>query len=212
MSDILRRSVPTTLARVDRSTLECRFVPFDVTAIAVDPLPDGTLDRYKEAFAPTVFDRQLKAAEKQVGVFQRITAVDEHGGSKIGFTTALRRESDGLYGSVRLLPSRIDDVEALLDEGVNNLSVEFIALRGGTKHLDDGTRLRTAGHLVRVALVSQGAYEGAEVLAMRDAEDAVVAADREYQDEMADLDEYLARAMETQAKWNERIGSAPATG
>lgn len=207
MSEILRRSMPTTLERVDRSTLEGLFVPFGVTANVEDPLPDGTVDRYKEAFAPTALDRQLKAAEKQVGVFQRITAIDEHGGSKLGVTTTLRRESDGVYGSVRLLPSRVDDVDALLEEGVKNLSIEFIPLRGGTKQLEDGTRLRTDVHLIRVALVAQGAYEGAEVLSVRDAEDAAATADREYQDAMTDLDTYLAQALETQAKWNERISS-----
>lgn len=201
MSEILFRSLPTTLERVDRSTLECRFVPFDVTAIAIDPLPDGTVDRYQEAFAATVFDRQLKAAEKEPGVFQRITAFDEHRGSKLGFTTVLRRESDGIYGSVRVLPSRVDDVEALLEEGVNNLSIEFVALRGGTRRLSDGTRLRTDAHLRGVALVSQGAYQGAEVLAMRDDEGPVAQVEAEYAASMAELEAFLVASRERQERW-----------
>ena len=208
MADVLKRAMPTTLERVDKRTLACRYVPFGVTAVAVDPTPDGGLDRYHEEFAPSVFDRQIAAAAKAGGVLQRITLIDEHtseSGSKVGYTVALRREADGIYGEARLLPSRIDDVDALLEDGIDKLSVEFLPHRGGTKLMRDGVRLRTDAHLLKVALVPQGAYEGSEVLAMREADDLVAQVDAEYQAVADDLDAWLAEAAASQAQWNARL-------
>lgn len=208
MAEILRRAMPTSLERVDRRTLSCRYLPFGVTAVAVDPMPDGTLERYHEEFAPTVLDRQIAAAAKAGGVLQRITLIDEHtseSGSKVGYTVALRRESDGIYGEARLLPSRIDDVDALLEDGINKLSVEFLPHRGGTKLMRDGVRLRCDAHLLKVALVPQGAYEGSEVLAMREAEDLVAQVAAEYQAEVDDLDSWLAEQTARQAEWTARL-------
>jgi len=207
MPEVLRRAMPTQLERVDRRTLACRYVPFGITAIAIDALPDGGLDRYQEQFGETVFDRQLAAAGKGDGVFQRVSMVDEHheGLGKIGFTTLLRKESDGIYGEARLLPSKVDDVEALLEEGIDKLSVEFFPHRGGTKLLRDGTKLRVDAHLHRVALVAQGAYTGSEVLALREAQDMVAEVDAEYQAEVDDLDAFLAEAAQKQAQWNSRL-------
>lgn len=207
MTEPLRRSTPTQLERVDRRTLSVRYCPFDVVANVADPTPDGGIDRYREMFSSTVFDRQLAAAGKADGVLQRITMVDEHheGLGKVGFTTDLRREADGVYGTVRLLPSKVPDVEALLDEGVDKISVEFLPHRGGTRTLADGTRVRCDAHLLRVALVAQGAYEGSEVLAMREAEDLVATVDAEYQTTVDDLDAFLAEAAARQAEWQARI-------
>src|SRR5436190_6902392 len=203
----LHRAMPTQLERVDQRTLACRYCPFGVRANAIDPLPDGGIDRYVEEFASTVFNRQLSAAEKADGVIQRITLIDEHheGLGKVGFTTELRREADGIYGVVRLLPSKIDDVTAMLDEGVDKLSVEFTPFRGGTKMLPDGTRLRTDAHLHRVALVAQGAYTGSEVLALREAAEEVAAVDAAYEADMNELDAWLAAEQATQQRWAERL-------
>jgi phage head maturation protease len=206
--DVLKRAMPTTLERVDRRTLACRYIPFGIKAVAIDSLPDGGLERYMEEFGPTVLDRQLRAAEKAGGVLQRITLVDEHtsgNGAKVGFTVAMRRESDGIYGEARLLPSRIDDVEALLDDGVNQLSVEFLPHRGGTRLMRDGTKLRMDAHLLKVALVPEGAYAGSEVLAMREAEDLVTQVDAEYTAFSDDLDAFLADAAARQAELNARL-------
>lgn len=210
MADLLKRAMPTTLERVDKRTLACRYAPFGVKANAVDVLPDGTIDRYVEEFAGTIFDRQFAAASKAEGVVQRITIVDEHhdGLGKVGFTTLLRKENDGVYGEVRLLPSKVDDVQAMLDEGVDKLSVEFSPFRGGTRNLPDGTRLRTDAHLHRIALVAQGAYVGSEVLAMREAEETVAAVDAAYQAGIDDLNAWLAEATATQAKWAARVTSS----
>lgn len=211
MVDVLKRSIPTSIERTDKRTLECRFAPFGVTANVFDPLPDGNVERYRESFAPSVFDRQLAAAEKGHGVLQRITFVDEHheGLGKVGFTTMLRKASDGIYGAVRILPSRIDDVDAMLEEGINQLSVEFFPHRGGTRVLPDGVKLRCDAHLFRVALAAQGAYEGSEVLAAREAESMVAEVDAEYTGYVDELDQFLAEANAKQAEWAKRLTSTP---
>lgn len=208
MTEILKRAMPTQLERVDRRTLSCRYVPWGIKAVAIDPTPDGGLERYIEEFSPSAFDRQLAAAEKAGGVLQRITLVDEHTsdlGAKVGYTVALRRESDGLYAETRLLPSKIDDVDALLEDGVDKLSVEFLPHRGGTKLLPDGTKLRVDAHLLKVALVAQGAYEGSQVLAMREAEDLVAEVDAAYQAEADELDAWLTAQTARQAEWAARL-------
>jgi phage head maturation protease len=210
MAESLKRAMPTTLERIDKRTLACRYLPFGVKAVAVDPTPDGGLEKYIEEFAPTVLDRQINAAEKAGGVLQRITLIDEHSsenGTKIGFTVAMRREPDGIYGEARLLPSRIDDVEALLEDGVNQLSVEFLPHRGGTKLMRDGTKLRVDAHLLKVALVPEGAYAGSEVLAMREAEDLVSQVAATYQAEADDLDAWLAEQTARQAEWAAKLTS-----
>ena len=206
--DVLKRSIPTTIERTDKRTLECRIVPWHVRAVAVDQLPDGKIDKYYEEFGPTAFDRQLKAAEKGGGPLQRITLVDQHhdGLGKVGFTVKARREDDGFYGTIRLLPTKVEDVEAMLEEGINKLSVEFIPHRGGTKFLDDGTRVRNDAHLFRVALEAEGAYEGAEVLALRDADDMVAEVAAEHGAYMDDLQSFLAAENAKQQEWNQRLG------
>jgi HK97 family phage prohead protease len=208
MAESLKRAMPTTLERIDRRTLACRYVPWGIKATVVDPTPDGGLERYVEEFASSAFDRQLNASEKAGGVLQRIVLSDEHSsenGTKVGYTIGLRRESDGLYGEARLLPSRIDDVEALLEDGVSQLSVEFLPHRGGTKLLPDGTKLRVDAHLLRVALVPEGAYAGSEVLAMREAEDLVTQVAATYQQEADDLDAWMAEQTAKQAEWSARL-------
>jgi phage head maturation protease len=210
MAESLKRAMPTTLERIDKRTLACRYIPFGIKAMVVDPTPDGGLERYAEEFGPTVLDRQLRAAEKAGGVLQRVTLMDEHSsenGTKVGYTIEMERQTDGIYGVARLLPSRIDDVEALLEDGVNQLSVEFLPHRGGTKLMRDGTKLRMDAHLLKVALVPEGAYAGSEVLAMREAEDLVTQVAEAYQQEADDLDTWMAEQTAKQQQWAARVTS-----
>jgi phage head maturation protease len=150
-----------------------RLIPYGVPTQVADVLPNGTLDSYIEEFAPTMFARQVTAGHPDT--FHKIRFFDGHptgdGASKLGWVTALRAEPDWLHGTIRLLPTRIDDVEAMLDSGISDVSVGFIPGAGGTIHRADGSRLRIKGHLDHIALEPEGAYPGAEVLAMRAAQD-----------------------------------------
>ena len=158
MSDLLVRSFSTVLERTDRRTLDGLFVPWDVPADVTDVVVDRDgnpkVERYREGFRRGAFDRQATADEP--GVVRRIVLRDQHhdGLGKLGHVVALRNVDAGLHGTVRILPSRLDDVDALLDDGVDGLSAEFHPL--GRPDLDpNGTVWRTRAHLVAVALEAQ---------------------------------------------------------
>lgn len=200
MTDTLFRSIATTLERTDRRTLEGLFMPWDVATpvIDIDPIT-GAPDRYREGFRAGAFDRQVSSAEP--GVVRRIVLRDQHhdGLGKLGHVVSLRNEDAGLHGVVSLLPSRVLDVDALLEDEVTGLSCEFHPL-GRSVRDEDGTIWRTRAHLVAVALEAQPAYADARVLAMR-ASDEIAALDAEEaaaaRREIDDLDEYLTSARDS---------------
>jgi HK97 family phage prohead protease len=200
MTDTLYRSVATTLERTDRRTLEGLFMPWNVPAAVIDIDPvTGAPDRYREGFRSGAFDRQVTSPEP--GVVRRIVLRDQHhdGLGKLGHVVALRNEDAGLHGVVSLLPSRVADVDALLDDEVTGLSCEFHPL-GRPERDVEGTVWRTRAHLVAVALEAQPAYDGARVLAMR-ASDEIAALEAEEaataKRELAELDEWLTSARDS---------------
>ena len=190
MNDMLIRSFPTVLERTDRRTLEGLFMPWDQAADVIDVDPTtGAAMRYREGFRAGAFDRQANSPEP--GVVRRIVLRDQHhdGIGKLGHVVSLRNEDAGLHGVVSVLPSRVDDVEAILEDGVTGLSCEFHPL--GRPQLTDGVVWRTRAYLVAVALEAQPAYGDARVLAMRAAAE-VDAEDQALSDaghsELADLE------------------------
>lgn len=154
-----------------------RLVPFDVAAQVADVLPSGKLDVYEEGFRAGAFGRQVRSVEP--GVLKRIAFWHTHahsdGAGYFGPARTLEEREDGLYGEFRILPSKRDDLAALMSEGINDLSIEFKELRGGTEVDDDGVRWRTSVHLGGVALDATGAYPGAEVLSYRSMHDLIEA-------------------------------------
>ena len=133
----------------------------------LDLLPDGGLDLYTEGFRPGAFATQANSREK--GVVNKIGLVHSHEGG-LGFLgpfTALREDGDGLYGDASVLRSKADDVEDLLANGVDELSIEFRIPQATTEIGADGIRWRTKAHLDQVALEPKGAYSQAQVLAYR---------------------------------------------
>lgn len=207
MSDVFYRAVPWELERVGRNKLTGRLVPYNQSAPVVD-LDEQTgrpADIYTEGFRRGAFDPQVNSREK--GVLARIGLVHRHESSRgagyFGPFTGLRNGPDGLYGDVRILPTKADDLEALLDSGVNELSVEF-RLVGNNDHTDmgpDGTRWRVHAHLDQVALEPKGAYTGAQVLAFRSEVDDFAKAEVERQrQERAEADAAQAEADATEAE------------
>lgn len=145
-----------------------RLVPYGAVADVLDELPDGNLDIYQEGFRRGAFSPQ--AGSKEPGVIRKIGLVHRHGASGLGYLgpfVALREESDGLYGIARIMPTLEENVQALLDEGVDSLSVEFRLARADHTEVIDGVRWRTRAHLDQVALEPKGAYSRAQVLAYR---------------------------------------------
>jgi len=206
---LLIRAFASEFARTSRDTLETRLLPFNTPTRVSDPLPNGELDVYTEEIAPSMFASQLRAAHPQT--LGRIRFFDGHpnqdGSSKLGWATGLRADNDWLYGTFKLQPSRVDDVEAMLEGGIKDVSVGFIPLAGGTTVRADGSRLRIKGHLDHVALEPEGAYAGAEVTAMRalalEEADRVATAAQETL-EHDDLEAWLKAQEDRQATYSAR--------
>jgi HK97 family phage prohead protease len=148
-----------------------RLVPYDQATDVLDYLPNGRPDLYREGFRRGAFEPQVRLGVKvaKIGLYH---THDRGGGlGYLGPFKHLREQPDGLYGDIRILPTKADDLGALIEEGINELSIEF-RLRGAANTVEaDGVRWRTAVHLDHVALEAKGAYSGAEVLAFRQAVD-----------------------------------------
>jgi HK97 family phage prohead protease len=206
MTAMLFRSFPTVLERTDRRTLDGLFVPWDAPADVVDyePTAEGLVaHRYREGFRSGAFDRQASSVEP--GVVRRIVLRDQHrdGIGKLGHVVALRNGPDGLHGTVSILPSRVDDLDALVEDGVSGLSAEFHPL-GRPEIGTDGTVWRTKAHLIGVALEAQPAYPDARVLALRAAEeveDEERIASEAGRRELDDLDAWLSSARDSGRRW-----------
>lgn len=144
-----------------------RVVPYNRSAKVLDELPDGTVDIYAEGFRPGAFARQVTSTERSTP--HRIDFVHSHDGGLgyLGHGSALLDHDDGLWTEFRVIRSQRENVEDLLAEGIEALSIEYRDYPDGTEIDGDGVRWRTAAHLDRVALEPKGAYTEARVLAYR---------------------------------------------
>lgn len=213
MTEMIIRAVVSEFTRPTPDTLETRLLPYNTPTQVTDMLLDGTIETYIEEIAPSMFAAQVRAAHPQT--LARVRFFDGHpnqdGSTKLGWATTLRSDDNWLYGSFRILPTRVDDVNAMLAADIKDVSVGFVPLANGTIARSDGSRLRVRGHLDHVALEPEGAYMGAEVLAMR----AVAAAKEEEallaeQDRLdrSELDVWLAEQEAQQARFKSRIASS----
>jgi HK97 family phage prohead protease len=143
-------------------------VPYNVPTEVVD-VEAGKPEFYREGFRPGAFGSQLNSNSK--GVIRKIGLIHRHEGGLgyLGPFVALREAADGLYGDVSVLPTKAEDVGALLGEGIDELSIEFhLVGRSGNTEVDAaGVRWRTRAYLHQVALEPKGAYSQAQVLAYR---------------------------------------------
>lgn len=168
MLHLVRSFTPSEMS-FDDHVLSGRLVPYGEVADVADMLPDGTIDRYREGFELGAFARQATSRER--GVLNRVSMRHLHDrGDGLGFLghlTALREEADGLYGSVPVIASRAQDVDGLIRNGVDGLSIEFHSPKGGTNERD-GVRWRSRAVLWAISLEPVGAYAGARVLSYRE--------------------------------------------
>lgn len=165
ITEALTRSVPVSEVAFDGSTLEALFVPWDEsTTIYGDP---GHPEPYGEGFKRSAFDLQLDTHPQTV---RAVTLLPEHGSSEhYGRTRELRRVDAGLHGVVTVMASHREDVEQLVEMGVDHVSIEFLALH--KPRIDtSGVHWRTSGVLLQaVALTPSPAYASSKVLALREA-------------------------------------------
>lgn len=201
MTELHVRTVPVDLS-LDEGMLFGRLVPFDAPTPVADEKPGGGIDAYVEGFRKGVFARQAEATEP--GVLRRVMLKHEHGDGLgyLGPLMSLEERDDGAYGGFMVLPSHRENVRALHDLGIRELSVEFLERKNGTA-VEDGVRWRTSAHLVGAALVARGAYGalGAEVLSLRSIDDLVAeqAAEEEAERQRAEA-EVAEQAAEAEAE------------
>lgn len=203
MSDLLIRSFD---AKIDPTTLVARLITYGKATTVVDLGPNGP-ERYEEAFVAGAFTRQFP--EGNEGAVRRVRLMDEHpgvGSGKVGFAVEIHDTETELLARFKLLDSRAADVATLFDNGVTDVSIGFLPTH--TKPVN-GVRMRLRAHLDHVALVPEGAYPQARVLALREAADeaeqeAAEAALRER--ERKELEAWLRNEQEHQEAIQARFG------
>ena len=161
------RAYPAKIEQTGTRSLSGLLVPYNEPAEVMDILADGQTDHYREGFRPGAFTSQASSREK--GVFGRIGLIHRHDGGLgyLGPFTSLMERADGLWGEAMVMPTKAPDVMALLESGIDELSVEFRLPRSNHTVEEGGTRWRVRAHLDQVALEPKGAYSSARVLAFR---------------------------------------------
>lgn len=136
-----------------------------IVGIAVPwQFPQRIDERLVEQFARGAFNAQLRAAH-------RIPFARDHmrlGGTLIGRTVELRDDAKGQWGAWRVsnTPTGEETLELVKDGALTNLSVAFRERQN--RRLRDGTIERVTAELREVAVVLEGAYgEAAMVAAVR---------------------------------------------
>lgn len=146
----------------DGRTVYGRIVPYGEVATFVDAYDGNKVKR--ERFARGSMGPQANA-------FNRVLLSFEHENgfiNTIGYGRTLYEETDGAYGAFRLYKADADKAREMIRESHKGLSVEFEPMRSVLD--EDGTIVRQRVHLRRVGIVPEGAYRGAEVLAVRGAD------------------------------------------
>ena len=181
--------------------LEALLVPYEQATRVSDTLDDGRVDVYDEGFIRGAFAEQLKQPRNTLAVmlFPRHTRSGVPP-EEWGRARQLREIDEGLHGVFRVHPSRRSDVVDLVESGVNGMSIEFHTLqRRHRTRGNDGVRWRDRAWLDAVALTPQPSYADAQVLALREADEAAeadrrAARQRTFDELDAYLDEMRARS------------------
>jgi HK97 family phage prohead protease len=158
---LVREFVATDLA-VEGRTVDVRVVPFEEVATVADPPYERT---YREQWMPGVFDHQLNAANRihaRYGHSQHVIDVVGHG-------IALRQEGDGYHVSAKIheTPQGETALALLRDGALPCVSLEAVPVK--SMRSAAGIVQRIKANLTGFAFCRQGAFAGAQVLAIREA-------------------------------------------
>lgn len=147
-------------AQVEGRTVDVRLVPFGEVARVADP-PDYT--PYDEEWMPGVFDHQLRAPN-------RIHANYEHMAGPaniVGHGLELRSEADGYHASFEIHETPQGDATLAMLRGGALPAVSLEAHPVRNTRSSGGVIQRVKANLRGMAFTRQGAFEGAQVLAVR---------------------------------------------
>jgi phage head maturation protease len=156
----LVRSFEAAAVEVEGRTVDVRIVPFGEVARVADP---PTFEPYDEEWMPGCFDHQVNAAN-------RIHANYEHMQGPthvVGHGVSLRSESDGYHLTSTIHRTNAGDttLELLNGGALPCVSLEARAVRNVRS---GGVIQRVKANLRGFAFTRQGAFVGAQVLAVRD--------------------------------------------
>lgn len=152
----------------DGRELVARIFPYDVVRTVADEV-DGRLDRYREAFAPGAARPQIDTP----ALHRAITLRDLHGdrgvgGGRAGYALDLTDDAGGPLGRFRVLPHAYDDVAQMIEDGIDGVSVGFVAVRSrAVRDASGEVRRRLRVLIEHVALEPIPAYDTARVLTLR---------------------------------------------
>jgi phage head maturation protease len=167
MTDVLIRAFEATLAVRDDGdgrTLEGPLLPWGVEARVLD----------RGRLVTEVFERGALADVDPARVPLTATHPRDAGTLPIGVTLSIDERAEAAWGSWRVSRTALgDEVLELARDGVPlGLSVGFMEVAGGSRWSADRRRVtRTRAALDHIAIVRRAAYVGAEVAAVRGAED-----------------------------------------
>lgn len=164
---LLVREFVATALEVEGRTVDVRLVPFGEVARVADP-PDWT--PYDEEWLPGAFDHMANAANRihaKYGHSQHVVDVVGHG-------ITLRQEADGYHLSTKIHQTLQGDtaLELLRDGALPAVSIEARPVK--SVRTATGVVQRVKAHLKAFAFCQQGAFAGAQVLAIREAPEEIV--------------------------------------
>lgn len=161
---VLLRTFEVAAVEVEGRTVDVRVVPFGEVARVADP-PDFT--PYDEEWMPGVFDHQLNAANRVHANYEHERGV----ANVVGHGITMRKESDGYHASFKIHGTQTGEtaLELLRDGALPGVSLEAVPVK--SVKAQTGVVQRVKAHLRGVAFCREGAFKGAQVLAVRNAGD-----------------------------------------
>lgn len=149
---------------VEGRTVDVRVVPFGEVARVADP-PDYV--PYEEEWMPGVFDHQLNAANRLHANYEHERGVV----NVVGHGLTLRSASDGYHASFTIHETHggATALELLRGGALPQVSLEARAVRSTRSAA--GVIQRVKAHLLGIAFCREGAFQGAQVLAVRSQDD-----------------------------------------
>lgn len=165
--EVIVREFPVELSEDgDGRTIEARIVPYNTPTLVVDRVENGgTGVPYKETWLPGAFDRQTGAINR-VKVWLNFEHQPGLQGI-VGHGADLESRDDALYGTFRVHENADGDkaLQMVRDGLLTGISLEARPLR--SRRLGEVVE-RVRAHLEKVSLCRIGAFEQAQVLAVRE--------------------------------------------
>lgn len=193
------RALPAELDIDDQAgTAEGLLVPWDQPTPIVERRGEG-LVRYEELFRSGSCDRALRAPGRLTLTYGHSDAFTD----RLGVATLLEDRKEGLWGRFAFDRSKVEAARDAVTSSHQALSITFMSVVPKAFTERDGSTVeRRSVILQSVAAVPQGAYPGAQLLAVRNLAgelDADTDADKAAQEEanrraaiLAEVDELVA--------------------